>query len=292
MRLRNLSKSLALTAGLLLFALPALGDVYFKSQTRFEQSQGQAPGPMAVEGWVKGEKGKFLFTESGGNPMMPQGSYLITDDGGRTFVMVNDRDKTWSVWDIEAMLRFVGNVMNSLGPLVKMEIQEPQVEILSQEKGETILGMSTTHYRIRSAYKMRVRVLGIGQRSESETVQELWTTQAIDDKAFGAWLRKEPPKTGNEELDRLMISELAKTEGLMLRSISETVTVSGRKGKKRNTSRSITEITELDTQRSIADSTFTFPRDEYQQVEMAPLPQDEEGGNPLKGLFGGGGDGR
>jgi hypothetical protein len=101
-------------------------------------------------------------------------------------------------------------------------------------------------------------------------------------------MRKEPPKTGNEELDRLVTSEVAKTEGFLLRSVSETVSVSGKKGKKRNTSRSVTEITELYTKRSIPDSTFTFPRDEYQKVEMAPLPQDEEGGNPLKGLFGGG----
>jgi hypothetical protein len=274
--------------GFLLFALPALGDVYFKSETRFEQSQGKPPGPMAVEGWVKGEKGKFLFTESESNPMMPEGSYLITEDGGRTFVLVNDRDKTWAVWDIEAMLRFVGSMMNSLGPLVKMEINEPQVELLSEEKGDSILGLPTTHYRIRTAYDMKVKVIGIKQRSETETVQDLWTTQAIEEEAFGAWLRKEPPKTGNEELDKLVSSEIEKTEGFLLRSVSETVSVSGRKGNKRNTSRSITEITELDTNPSIPNATFTFPREEYQQVEMAPLPQDEEGGNPLKGLFGGG----
>lgn len=275
----------ALCLALCLAVSPAVADVYFRSETRYEQSQGQGPGNMVVEGWVKGDQGKFLFEESGGNPMMPQGSYLITQDGGRTFVLVNPQEKTWAEWDIEAMLRFAGQMLNSLGPLVKIQVEEPQVEMLADEAGEEILGLPTHHYRIRTTYGLKVRVMGIKQSNNTETIQDLWTTTAIDEEAFGAWLRKDPPKTGNEELDQLIFDEVTRTEGFVLRTIAETRTVGGKKKKREQTSRTVTEVTELDTKRSIDESTFTFPRDEYQQVEMAPVGGDEEGGNPFKGLF-------
>jgi hypothetical protein len=276
---------LALSLALLVGTLPTLADVYFRSETRFDQSQGKAPGNVAVEGWVKGDQGKFLFEESGGNPMMPQGSYLLTKDGGQTFELVNPQEKTWASWDIEAMLRFAGEVMNGMGPLLKMEIQEPQVEILADEAGEAILGLPTRHYKIRTTYRMKMRVIGIKQSSDTETVQDLWTTTAIDEEAFGAWLRKEPPKTGNEELDRLITSEVGRTEGFVLRTIAESRSVGGKKKRREQTTTTTTEVTEIDTKASIADSTFTFPKDEYQRVEMMPVGGEEEGGNPFKGLF-------
>lgn len=239
-------------------------DLYFKSVTETEPSNGNAPADIVVEGWIKGEKAKISFLETGDNPVMPEGAYLLTKDSGKTFLLVNPKDKTYSEWDIQAMMQMAGAMMDSLGGVMKFEISEPQVELLSEEKGESILGRSTRHYRIRTTYDMKMKVIGIKRNIATDTLQDLWTTTAIDDEAFGAWLRKEPASTGNDQLDKLISSEVGKTEGFVLRSITETRTVSGKK-KKEQTSRSKTEVTELE-ERRIDDDTFDLPGN-FQQTE-------------------------
>ncbi len=261
----------------LLWASAAQGGLYFKSITETEVSNGSPPPAMEVEGWIEGEKAKISFLETGGNPVIPEGSYLLTQDSGRSFLLVDPEKKTYSEWDLDAMLQMAGSMMNSLGPIMKFEVEEPNVEILSEEKGDPILGKSTRYYKIRTTYNMKMKVIGIKRNMETETLQELWTTTDIDDDAFGAWLRKEPPSTGNEELDKLIISEMDQTEGFALRSIIETRTVSGKK-KKEDTSRSRTEVTELE-ERNIENDTFELPGD-FQQTESPAA-----GGNSFKDMF-------
>lgn len=248
----------------LLWASAAQGGLYFKSVTETEVSNGNPPPTMVVEGWIEGEKAKIAFLDTGNNPVMPEGSYLLTQDSGRSFLMVDPEQKTYSEWDIEAMLQMAGSMMNSLGPIMKFEVSEPNVELLSEEKGESILGKSTRHYQIRTTYNMKMKVIGLKRNMETETLQDLWTTTDIADEAFAAWLRKEPPSTGNEDLDKLIISEVEKVEGFVLRSIVETRTVSGKK-KKEDTSRSKTEVTELEEQ-NIDNGVFELPGD-FTQTE-------------------------
>ena len=261
----------------LLWASAAQAGLYFKSITETEASNGSPPPAMEVEGWIEGEKAKIAFLETGGNPVMPEGSYLLTQDSGRSFLLVDPEQKTYSEWDIDAMLQMAGSVMNSLGPIMKFEVEEPHVEILSEEKGDSILGKSTRYYKIRTTYNMKMKVIGIKRNMETETLQELWTTTDIDDEAFGAWLRKEPPTSGNEDLDKLITSEMDKTEGFVLRSITETRTVSGRK-RKEDTSRSRTEVTELE-EKNIDNNLFELPGD-FQQTESPAA-----GGTSFKDMF-------
>ena len=44
--------------------------------------------------------------------------------------------------------------------------------------------------------------MGMKRASTTETVQDLWTTDAFNDAALGVWLRTEPPSTGIEGLDK------------------------------------------------------------------------------------------
>lgn len=280
--MRRFPLFLMLALGLLLSAHPALAGVYYKAESVIEPDNGQSQR-MDVEAWVDGEKAKIVFTEST-NPMTPKGSYLLTTDGGQVLYLINPENETYTEWDLAAMMQTLGAVMDSMGGMMSMEFSAPQVEKLLEEDGGSMLGMSTTHYRYRTSYTMKLKMMGIRRDNTTETVQDLWTTEEMDEAALGVWLRSNPPSTGDEDIDQLVAAEIAKVQGFPLKTVTVSTTI-GEKKKRSTTTRSTTEVTVLE-RRDAPAGAFEIPAG-YQEQQM--MPQTEEGeGNPLKGLFGGG----
>lgn len=276
---------LSLLLGLLVACAPAFAGVYYQAET----STDQKGGDFLVRGWVDGEKAKVEFVESDDRQMLPQGGYLLTTDAGRTVYLVNPKEETIMEWDLEAMFASLGALMEAT-PMMNFEITDPKVEKLVEEDGPEMLGHDTTHYRLQTEYGMKMKVLGMGRTNQISMLQDVWVTDDLDaGEAMGVWLKTFKP-TGFGELDELMEQHMEVTTGFPLRSVVET-TMTGKKGKRSNTTRSETVVTELDTSRSIDASTFELPAG-YERVEMPQMGaaeggEEEESGNPLRGLFGG-----
>lgn len=260
-----------------ILAAPARAGVYYEAVTRGETRQER----LEVHGWVDGEKAKVEFLASG-NPLMPTGSYLVTPDGGKTLFLIDPEKKTYSRWDLDAMMRTAGAAMEAMGPMLNLEISDPRVEKLGEEDGGTLVGLPTTHYRYRTTYEMQMKIMGIKRASRVEMEQEIWATDAVVEPGFGVWLRKERA-TGNETLDKLVKAEMGKISGFPLKTVTVTTTTSG-KGKQQQT-RSETVVILLDRERSVPASTFEIPSD-YQETQMLPMMPEggEGGGNPFKML--------
>ncbi len=290
----KLDRSLTI-ALLVALALPleAWAGLHYKSKTWQEGSQANDSMNMTVEGWVEGEGAKIVFSQSG-NPWMPAGSYLVTQDGGRTLYLVDPEDKSYGVWDLDAIMKMAGGLLGGMKGVFSMEFDNPRVETLLEEPGGTLLGLPTTHYRYRTSYDLRMKVLGMNRSQSVETVQDIWFTEAIGDPAFGVWLRKEPPQTGHEDLDRLIALETSKIRGFPLKTVDQS-TMTGKKGKE-TTTRTITEVVELERGVAIAPGTFTVPAG-YTEKQIMPTgemaaqggeatadeePEEEEKG----GMFG------
>lgn len=256
-------KHLAIASlALALLAAPAAAGIHFESTTRVEGAQG---GNVTAEGWVDGDSAKILF-KSTDNPLLAEGGYLLTTDGGRTVYLVDPDDKTYAPFDIEQMLAGAGAMLKAMGPMMKMSFSNPQVEKLAEGPGPEILGRATTHYRFRTTYDSEVRVMGMGQKSSNETIADTWTTKELPDAGFGLYLRREPPRTGVEDLDRLIAAEVGKgIEGVPLKSV--TVTVSkDQKGRETRNSTTM-EVTAL-RETAIPAATFQIPAG-YEKVEPA-----------------------
>ena len=248
-------------------AVPAEAGIYYKAVTDVD-GQGDA-GDVSVEGWVDGEKAKVEFLESG-NPMTPAGGYLLSQDGGRTILLVNPEEKTYAVWDLAAMMGMMGGMMKSMGPLLKFEVSQPRVEKLADEDGGSLVGLTTRHYRYRTTYGMKVKVFGMGQESTVVSEQEIWATPQLQDLGLAVWLRKEPTKTGNEQLDKLIAAEMGKVAGFPLKSITVTTTTSQRGPA--TTTRSVMEVKEL-RRGDVPPGTFQLPAG-YTEVQLLPaMPQ-------------------
>jgi len=276
MNVTKQSKPVVLAFALALSALPAFAGVHYKSVTKTQDAQSKGSS-IVVEGWVSGDKARVEFKESA-NPMAKQGTWLLTKDGGKTMYMVNPEDKTYAEWNLQAMLGMVGSVMQGMGPLLKIEFSDPKVEKLLEEDGGTVAGMSTRHVRFRTSYSMKIRVLGMGNEANVLTEQDVWATERLQDIALGVWLRSDPPRTGNEQFDKLIAAEAGKIQGFPLKTVTVTTTTQ-KKNNKQTVTRSTMEVTELDTSASVPGSSFEIPAG-YKETQLMPAEGEdgEEGG--------------
>lgn len=267
-------KYVTLTLILALAALPAFAGIHYKSVTKTEDGQTKGSS-MAVEGWVSGEKARVEFKDSG-NPAAKEGAWLLTKDGGKTIYLVDPEEKTYAEWNLQAMLGLVGSVMQGMGPLFKIEFSDPKVEKLLEEDGGTVAGLPTRHYRYRTSYLMKMRVLGMANEANVVTEQDIWATDRLQDVGLGIWLRSDPPRTGNEQFDKLIAAEAGKTQGFPLKTVTVSTTTQ-KKGNKQTVTRSTMEVTQLDANANVPGSSFEIPAG-YKETQLMPTAEEGEAG--------------
>ena len=266
---------------------PALAGIHYEAETRTDVP-GQAQR-TAVEAWVDGPKAKIAFTETA-TPGLRAGQYLLTQDGGKTLLLVDPKEKTYAEWNLEAMLQMFGSVLQAMGPVLDVTIDGVEVETLEKGSGGELLGYPVTRAKYRTTYTTTLKILGMKRQSTTETVQEIWSTDALDDVALGVWLRGAAP-TGFEELDELVAAEVGKLEGFPLKTVAVSTTT-GQKGKRSQETRTTTEVTSLDGSADVPAPTFELPagytRSEALVPQAAEEGDEEEDGSPFRKLLGGG----
>lgn len=272
--IRKCPTALTLLASLALTA-PASAAIHYQATT--DTDAGGRAMKMVVEAWVDGERAKIEFKDSD-NPLMGEGTYLLTKDGGQTMILVNPKEKTFARFDTDAMLKSAGAMMNSMGGMFKMEVTNPKVQVVLDEDGGAVVGLPTRHLRSQHSYTMLVKVMGRGQTTEVEQVQDLWVTNAIGDVGLAAWLRKTPAKTGIESLDTLIAAEAGKIQGVPLKL--ETVSTSRSDKGKQTTTRTTMQVTELDADAAAPPaSTFEVPAG-YEETQLMPAGAE----NPFEAM--------
>ena len=291
----NALSTLALMGALVFPGLATAGH-YYEAITTSDTDQKKKQDVMKVRAWVEDSNAKVEFLTGEKKGFFAAGSYLVTTDGGETVYLVNPSEETYGSFDMEAMLATMGQVMDMMsqtGGMMKMEFTDVSSEMLSEEAGGSVLGQDTTHYRWKTGYTMRMKMMGFKQETRTDMIQDIWSTDSLDAKGFGVWLRPDRSmRTGNEELDKLISSQATTVRGFPLKTVNVS-TMTGKKGKSTQMT-STTEVTIL-REESVPGSTFTWP-DTYTEVEIIPeMPEgygqqgdaQDEGGKKkgLKGLF-------
>ncbi len=285
--MRHLKRSIA-AAALFLAAAPGFAGIHYKATTTTQDAAAKTH-QIKVESWVSGDNAKVVFLESGGNPVAQEGTYILTQDGGRTLYLVNPEEKTYAKWDLQGMLGTMGAVMNGMGPLLKIQFSNVKVEKVSEGDGGTVLGLPARNSKYRTSYTMTIKVLGMGNTSDVVTEQDVWATTKLQDAGLGVWLRAEPPRTGNAEFDKLVSADAYKLTGFPLKIVAVSTTTS-KKGKAQTT-RSTMEVTQLDANAAVPATAFEIPKG-YEETQLLPTQgaeqqgegqQEEQGG--LRGLL-------
>jgi hypothetical protein len=252
------------------------GHYYETTTTADDYQSGEENGTQSVSrtrAWIDGPKAKIEFLDGDESGFLKKGSYLVTTDGGETLYLVNPQDKTYSVFDLEAMLAMAGNMMNAMGGMVQLEFSDFKNEKLLEQSGESILGLPTTHYRYDTGYTMSISVMGMNRDNRTEMLQDMWCTEEIDSKGFYVWLRPDKFRTGNSEFDKLIKNEMGKVKGFPLKTTT-TSKVVGMAGEEM-TMTSTMEVTAL-REETVPNSLYVIP-DDYEETQMmAGMPPGYE----------------
>ena len=241
-----------LLAFLGILARPAAAGVRFKAGTHSEGSYSRAISlaDNKVEGWASGANGRVSILESR-NPMLPAGDLLLTRDGGKTVILVSPKSKTFGPWS-------AGGAAGATSSLMALRLENPKVEKLVDEASGRIAGIATRHYRYRTTYALEMQLLDRPKKSSTTRVEDLWLSAEPGDAGLALWLSKEPLKTGDAALDRLLAAEAARLTGFPLKRIVET-TVRDDHGAEQTT-KTVLEVTEFRTVK-IPEAFFALPAD-------------------------------
>ena len=259
--------SLLLTVLLLAAAANSFAGVILVAKTTAEGGKAAAQQNSVVKSWVSGDKGKTLFEDSS-NALMAKDTYIITKDGGKTMFLVNPKDQTYMKWDLDSIMGFAGGAMK----MMNMKFSDPKVEALGEEPDGLIAGLPTVHYRFRTSYTMSMSFMIMKKNLKVVKEEDIWAAPKLVDAALGMWLRKTPPKTGNQDLDALIQAEMGKVQGFPLKR--KTVTTNTDEKGKAETTTVTMEVTDLQMG-PVPDSTFEIPAG-YKETSMPGTGSGEE----------------
>ena len=257
---------------------------YYEAVTSNNIGGNKQSDAMTVHAWVDGDKSRVEFLSGEKDGWMSDGNYLVTVDGGENTYLIDPKEKTFARFSFEEMLAGLGQAMKameSMGGMVKMDFRDVSTTKISEEPGGEMMGYATTHYRYKSHYVMEMSIMGMGQTTTNDTVQDLWITDKLDARGFAMWLRPDRGmQTGNEGLDKLFNQEMGKLNGFPLKATTQT-TMTDKKGKQTQSSTS-TIVTVL-REESIPAGKFEWPAD-YKETSLIPeMGEAEAAGSDKNG---------
>ncbi len=265
-------RKLLLPLAILAFTLPSWAGITYTAVTRTILGSKNHSGDMRVRAWVDGKQARMDFLESS-LPELASGTYLITSDGGDSSYLVDPQSKTYERFDMQTMIGSMADLMRAMRSQMKVRFEEPKVEKLLEEEGPTMNGFPTRHYRYRTSYRAVI------QMAETETVvtvmdEDIWTTTALTEPGIMALLNKRP-SSGDEQLDRIIQTEMEKVPGFPLKHVTSTRMETR---KETNESRTEMEVVELKNV-PIEPTMFQLPKG-YAEID----PDDPSLQNALKKL--------
>lgn len=246
----------------LLLLSSAFAGVRFEAVTRGDSGLVDAH----VRAVVSGSNIRVEYLE--GSAVADAGEYMLSHDGGKTLYWVEPATRTYSKFNTDAMMAAMGTMVQGVRAL-HVRFQAPKVEKLLEEDGGLVAGMPTRHYRYRTTYTATAESLGMVKTSTNTVEEDIWCSSALTDPGLGAWLNKQPAKTGDAQFDSIIAAEMAKVQGFPLKRITVTRSVDPA-DKKEHVSHAEMEVLNL-RQETVSDSEFKLPAN---YVEVKPRREE------------------
>jgi outer membrane lipoprotein-sorting protein len=279
--------------GVLLFlaASLALADVTYTFKTTNSGDKAKETMVQTGTGYLKAPNlFRVDYTESN-NPVMASGTWMFSKDL-KTLYFVNPKEKTYSVMDMDGMIKAAGAMANAV---VQMEVENPKASLIRGTQDQALAGFSCKHYVMDTSYTMKMKVLFMKSSSQVSTHRDLWASDGFP-ITMRDYFQSQAFLSGYRELDKVIELEKVKVPGYILKTRSTTET----KSEKGQISRSTGEFEILTLKTgTVPASSFEVPQG-YKEVSfMEGMAQGSEGKkdkgkkegdgeeqNPLNSLFG------
>jgi len=200
---------------LLLLTVPSFAGITFTAKTISTDG-----GDVTVRALVSGTRAKVTFLQSG-TKIAQSGDYMLSPDQGNTLFLISPGTRTYTRYDTRTMMSGMGQMVQGMRGMMKVQFESPKVEKLLEEDGGVIAGLPTRHYRYRTSYVVSMHITG-DKKATTEIEEDIWTTTHLTDPALAIWLKKGPAATGDDQLDSMIRAEMDKVQGFPLKRITLT----------------------------------------------------------------------
>ncbi len=145
--------------------------------------------------------------------------YLLTVDGGNTWVIGNKAEAYCAQMDTGEFFRYLGSLAIKYGGLANLEIADPQVKKVLEEKGSKILGYPTTHVQLVTTASGKAAMLKSYDYKVHITDDIWYTTKLEMHPVRKRWLEA-LSQSGYKELDTLINQRVNHLPGAILKQES------------------------------------------------------------------------
>ena len=205
-------------------------------QTTHSDLESMPSTDMTGRGVIDGDHSRVDFLTGNGFPI---GMYVITTNGSKTLTFVDPSKKLYV--DVNA-----AGVASTIGS-ARITVANKKVSLTQLDDHPVIAGLPTDHYRLTIKYDITV---AFGTIPLTQTVNEIidkWVTEALGQVAE-TFLASGGIRTGNPDLDDLILTENTKIKGFALRQTISVTTLNDNQppmASKLQLNRSVTQTREL-----------------------------------------------
>lgn len=242
-------------------------------QTTHSDLESMPSTDVTGRGIIDGDRSRVDFLAGTGFPI---GMYVITTNGSKTLTFVDPTKRTYV--DVNA-----AGVASAIGS-ARISVTNKKVNITQLDDHPVIAGLPTDHYRLTLKYDITV---AFGTIPLTQTVNEIidkWVTQALGEVAE-TFLASGGIRTGNPDLDDLILTENTKIKGFALRQTISVTTLNDNPApvvSKLQLNRSLTQTRELlvtsiqpkasiPTEMFVVPATYRKPDPLRDDTQKAPL---------------------
>jgi hypothetical protein len=210
--------------------------LYEFRQTTHSDLETMPSSDMTGRGIIDGDRSRVDFLSGNGFRI---GTYVITTNGSKTLTFVDPAKRTYV--DVNA-----AGVASAIGS-ARITVANKKISLTQLDDHPVIAGLPTDHYRLTIKYDITV---AFGTIPLTQTVNEIidkWVTQALGEIAE-TFLASGGIRTGNPDLDDLILTENTKIKGFALRQTISVTTLNDNPqpmGTKLQLNRSLTQTREL-----------------------------------------------
>jgi hypothetical protein len=243
------------------FAAPLLAGVTYDFSN---VTSGKGGSEMSGKAAIEGASSRMDFVR-GDRVLIPDGSVVISNDGGKTLIVINPKKKSYYKLELEGMMKGAAGAMQGMGGVMQMKISNESVDVRENGAGGDIEGFPTSKYTVTTTYDMSMKIMGMKNDQNIRMVSEIWATEKLP-VDYMTFVQQKGLKTGMADLDRLIAKQSAAMKGFPLKQIM-TTTSTAANGKAQTTVMTLT-VTNI-AKATIGADQFEIPAG-YKQ-EAGPL---------------------
>ena len=177
----------------------------------------------------------------GDNMIFKDNSIVLSTDGGMTMSVFDQATKSYYDIRLDQLLGNTTSMFKSLGDMVKVSFDNPQVSVRNGGEGGMIEGFPTHKTILNASYDMNINAMGQKMTTHLTMNTESWTTEQLASE-MTSFLQMRGMRTGVESLDRLIEAQSDGMRGFPLKQISTVHMTQGRNDMVMSNTATVTNI--------------------------------------------------